>query len=404
MALLSHIDGVCPDCGAPYGIIDVHPSYVHRGCERCRHRSSIPLPPVRKKVIYLDQSFFSHAWRGGRAKFAAVAERIQRVMSYQLLVAPYSSIHEDETHLWKDRTDLMAFIKDFSRGDEFVRADEVQQRQMLRAFDAWLDGKPADYQADKSEVFRENIHRWDRYFRFDVGGYHGDIDRMRALKAEGLQDLLDNREIWRRSNFSFDDDVMAEYLERAKLYVGTYVDRVLRLMAGDLMALLGAPSASEVVRMMLATLGARHVPVEHQMLYCLMFFDTEHFRQAPYQRIAVLACATLKAAIKAGAYRNTSKASEYLKGFSFDVLHIATYAPYVDAIVVDPAMEQLLARPEIRLSQTYGVKVFSVSSFSAMMAWLDEIEASMSDEHKAALPQAYPGIKLPSSGLAAATR
>src|SRR5688572_2217580 len=97
------------------------------------------LPGIRKKVLYLDQFFFSHAFRGRDQRFLKAVDRVKRMAHLQLLVSPYSSVHEDETHQWRGHQDktqeqLMDFIKETARGAEFERDYNVEQTQVLKAF------------------------------------------------------------------------------------------------------------------------------------------------------------------------------------------------------------------------------------------------------------------------------
>ncbi|MER9849608.1 hypothetical protein NKJ55_20150 [Mesorhizobium sp. M0106] len=117
MALVSYVLGDCPGCGAEnkFGNVDVYGDYVYLGCGRCRYNERHPLPPVKKKVLYLDQFFFSHAVRGKEARFVEATKRIVELAALQLLVVPYSSVHEEETHQWSRHQELLEFIKKTSR-------------------------------------------------------------------------------------------------------------------------------------------------------------------------------------------------------------------------------------------------------------------------------------------------
>jgi hypothetical protein len=101
--IVTRIIGDCPGCGtaASYGNVSVIGQELIRGCQCCDYRTTVFLPPPQKKVIYLDQFFFSHAYRGRDARFLEAADRIKRLTHRQLLVSPYSSVHEDETHQWR---------------------------------------------------------------------------------------------------------------------------------------------------------------------------------------------------------------------------------------------------------------------------------------------------------------
>lgn len=100
--------------------------------------------------------------------------------------------------------------------------------------------------------------------------------------------------------------------------------------------------------------------------------------------------ATLKHNVKSGHYANRENAQKCLNGFFYDVKHIATYAPYCDAFIMDQPMAALVSKPQVGLEKRYGVKVFSLNTWNELFAWLDTIEAEMTDEHKVGLTVAYP--------------
>jgi hypothetical protein len=100
--LVTHVLGDCPGCGAKdsFGNVSVHDTLL-RGCVHCKYESMVWLPEIKKRVIYLDQFFFSGALRGNDPRFQVAAERVRRMCRLQLLVAPYSSVHEDEALQWR---------------------------------------------------------------------------------------------------------------------------------------------------------------------------------------------------------------------------------------------------------------------------------------------------------------
>ncbi len=143
---VTRVLGDCPSCGAndAYGNVSVG-AYVLRGCKRCDYEASVWLPEIRKKFIYLDQFFFSGAMRGKDPRFQAAAERVKRVCHLQLLVAPYSSVHEDEAQQWRGHLgmtndQLVEFIKAAARGAEFEKDYAVEHAQVFKAWDAFLNG------------------------------------------------------------------------------------------------------------------------------------------------------------------------------------------------------------------------------------------------------------------------
>lgn len=396
MALVTHVLGDCPGCGgtSTFGDVDIFSthrlgSYLYRGCKRCRYREQVSLPPLKKKVLYLDQFFFSHAFRGGESRFVEAAERIERLVSLQLLAVPFSSIHEDETHQWERRDELFRFVKATARGHEFRDAFDVERTQLVKMFLSWLRGEAPVYVLDPSDALKDELHAWDGYMRIEVGRYLGDIELIRDLKRQSVEGLVDLFPGWRELNSSFEEDLHAEYAVAGKAYIDVFIEFVSRLAGGDHGAMLDAPMASMVVQSLLHLVPG-DVPEEDRLRTCTRFLFSEHFKEIPYQWLSAHMFASLKAMVKNGAYSNRERALQRLSGVFYDVKHIATYAPYVDAFVMDQPMAELASRATVRLEERYGPKVFSRSNWDDFVKWLDDLEVEMTEEHRAALATAYP--------------
>lgn len=393
--LVTRVIGDCPECAgdACFGNVLVLGEELLRGCRRCKYQVRIPLPPVRKKVIYLDQFFFSHAFRGGDAQFLAAAERIKQLTQSQLLVSPYSSVHEDETHQWrgyKDKThdQLMEFIKATSRGVRFDPEYRIEKSQILKAFQAYQTQGPLECRPQAREAIRGELDQWDGYFRIDVGHYQKDIELKRRLKAEAVQGLVTLLDRWQHSTESFEQSVAIELRDAGRIYLKAYLTMARRVAQGDLMAVVDSPIFATVVENMIELIP-RQVPRAEHLQRCADFFASDYFAQVPHEWISAHLFATLKEQVKRGAYANREAANERLAGVFDDIAHISTYAPYCDAFVMDAPMAELVRRPTVALEERYGVKVFSRRNWDALLAWLDALEASMSAEHRAAVAAVY---------------
>lgn len=389
--LVTRILGDCPGCKAKgsYGNVDIYGDHVLRGCKRCSYEARYYLPPVRKALLYLDQFFFSGAFRGGDKRFVDAAQRVRELADKQLLVSPYSSAHSDETHQWERRDELFEFIKSSSRGHQFKPTYDIEREQVLNAFEAWLAGDPSAYEVDRREALERNVDQWDSYFRIDVDRYRGDIELIRTLKQQTVADLVDVFPQWRQSTSTFEEDVALETRDAGRIYLDAYFKYVTRIGQRDYKALIDSPIISLVVQHMVHYLPKEMAP-EEQLRKCVEFFASEHFAAHPFHDIEARSFATLKAMVKNGAYTNRNSALERLSGFFYDLKHIATYAPYCQAFVMDQPMAGLMAQPTVALERRYGVRVFSLNNWDELMAWLDSLEGDMSDEHKAGLRAAYP--------------
>jgi hypothetical protein len=394
--LVTRIIGDCPRCGAKrsYGNVSVIGQELIRGCQRCDYRTSVCLPAIRKKVIYLDQFFFSHAFRGGDVRFVRAADRIKRITHLQLLVSPYSSVHEDETHQWrgyKDKTggDLMEFIKATSRGVTFERAYRIERTQVLRAFSAFLSNARAAYALERQDAICGELDKWDSYFRIDVGTYTRDIELKRRLKTEAVRDLVALFDQWAHSAETFEQYVSFEMRDAGRLYVKMYLEMAGRVAMGDLTAIVDSPITATIVEQMLE-LVPTNIKGPDRIQRCVDFFNSDYFAQVPNEWISAHLFATLRDMVIRGAYSNRDGAKNRLAGIFDDISHVSMYAPYCDAFVVDTPMAELVRQPTVALEQRFGVKVFSLRNWDALFTWLDELEAGMTDEHRVALAAVYP--------------
>lgn len=392
MALVTRVTGDCPKCGRKngFGKVEIFSgSYVFLGCKTCRYSERIQLPKLRKKVIYLDQFFFSHVFGGESKDYLKAAKLIESASALQLLVAPYSSVHEDETHLWEHREELFEFIKATSRGHKFRYAFNVQQTQISKAFRAWLNKVPARYQVEERDVLRDDIHQWDGYMRIEVGRYLGDIELIRELKGRSVAGLVDLFPGWRTSTATFEEDLNQEHLATAKGYFDAYRDYLIRMVSNDADAFLSAPVLSMVVKSMLHVVPT-DVPIAQRLKMCVEFMtQSEHFRDIPSHYLSSRIYATVKDMVRQGSYANRDKALRVFRGFFYDVKHISTYAPYCDAFVLDKRMADIVNKPSVGLAQKYGTMVFSENNWDALMVWLEALPVTMSEEHKSGLVAAY---------------
>ena len=69
--LVNFVLGDCPGCGGKqqFGNVSVQGDRILRGCKCCKYHIAIPLPKIRKKILYLDQFFFSNAFKKQDPRF-----------------------------------------------------------------------------------------------------------------------------------------------------------------------------------------------------------------------------------------------------------------------------------------------------------------------------------------------
>jgi hypothetical protein len=398
MALVSYIIGACPSCGAPesYGNVMVGGNTLSRGCLQCKHWDSIPLPELQKKVIYLDQFFFSHAFRGEHRMFVEARKRITDLALAQQIVVPYSNLHEDESELWTEaqRAPLLKFIKQTSLGHKFSYEYEVKNRQIHRAFQTFLASGPTAHTVERSDALERDVNEWDGYIWVDVGNFLDKHDDLKMRKDRSMEDLLDAFDAWATSPSTFKEDVQFELRSSAKSYIEHYVDYVKRIVSRDPTAFLTANENSMMIESLLRYQDK--LPASLRMQRIQAFFQSDYFANVPEARIGSEFFALLRHRLRQGEYKNKEKNRDRFGGLFYDIRFISTYAPYCDAMVVDNLMFQWATDSLIDLPKRFGVRLFSRRNWDDFLTYLADLAASQRPEVEDALKMIRPaGARTP---------
>jgi hypothetical protein len=372
-----------------FGNVAVRPDHVLRGCKRCKYSEHIPLPTLRKKIVYLDQCFLSHAFRAKDKRFVEAAERLREASALQLMVAPFSSVHEDETNLWKGREkELMQFIRSIAIGHSFEPEYDVERAQLCRAFESFLSSRTSEFQVDEDDALEANVHDWDDYVYITVPGYYGDSNRIRTARQESAESLVGALAHWRAAAKTFDEQVALEMEEQARQYLGAHIEHSARLAVGDIEAVVNSPLISSYVEWLLECVP--QATLEDGLRILGNFFRSEHYNQIPYLWITARIYACVNDEVQKGAYTNREKAIDRLRGLYGDIKHAATYAPYCDAIFMEKKMTAYLSDSRINLESRYGLKLYSSETLDEFTNWINEVINGMSDSHRDALSVIFP--------------
>ena len=174
---------------------------------------------TRKSILYLDQNFLSSVHRGGIENEWATAlmAKVTRILDLQLLANPYFSTHIDESDLNGPYRDaLVHFIQGASRGRQFEPYYRVEETQILKAFQRFLDGTPAAYQKEERDALCPSVHDWDgaawlaasisgagSYFEMDMlGRRRSKIEMSKTASVKTQKTANDARKTFGRSRLA----------------------------------------------------------------------------------------------------------------------------------------------------------------------------------------------------------
>lgn len=119
-----------------FGILHIGDRSVSRRCRKCNFSEQEMLPPLHKKVIYLDQFAFSELFKlelGLRREDAPSGEfwsnlstAVRRVLLLQQAIFPASDIHSGETLVAKEHKLLKEALHRIGGDANFIDTRDIE--------------------------------------------------------------------------------------------------------------------------------------------------------------------------------------------------------------------------------------------------------------------------------------
>ncbi|NEI04168.1 hypothetical protein GUK34_04630 [Rhizobium leguminosarum] len=356
----------CHNCSEKtFGLLRAGGQSLTMRCSKCRFTYDEDLPPLNKKVIYLDQFVFSllfnvesggplHRGHEGFAK--ELHDRLRRLVSLQQIILPHSDIHRDETILFHSPVDLRAAYE-FMGGDaQFVDTDEVELNQTMDAAEAFLTNKSLNLNLLVDQVLEERRNEWlpDMHIsvRADYSSFAENLRRRRDQTHSGMEKLAAK---WAKERPSFKDVLQNEFN---------------LIMSAKVGALPTSAPVQHEAHALSRLFAERGVPVDQVGQAVRDFWSSKICRDLPHHRISSYLFAAVARRVVQG------QKTVINRGLMNDIRAIACYAPYVDAMFVDKTSEQLMHERPLIDDLKYKALIFSFSNRDAFLAYLDEIEAA----------------------------
>ena len=398
----------CPECGQmQFGTLSIRGNVHSRRCRHCFHNESETLPPLKKKLIYLDQMVLSGiakeidpVWREKtqhRDDFWLQAfDRIDRLVKLQLIVCPDSPIHEEESS-YDDRYEsvLRRLYEHLASGVSLHFPHQVHMAQLWEAFEAWSTNQDPDWARITRDDFVDGrLDRWsDRLLlTVNMGHWPGRIESRRNSRASGHDTLTQLWDKWvseRHVSFEerleierrgFADGALQSYVAHVKRWqrVNAGVEEVtdpLELMPGWLV---------QLVTGLLRRLEERGVPHGEQLPQVVDFLYSEPALCAPQNHMGALLYAALARRAASGQRRVPSR------GTPNDIAFIASYLPYCDVMFIDNECADLLSEePLASAVKDYPARIFSTRSRKEFLTYLATLESEADPDHVALVVRTY---------------
>lgn len=368
----------CPFCGKQsFAMASISTRSYWRRCFECgENGQAVKLPPLNKKLVYLDQFAISEMMKVLNATFGkqdkvdpywlTVFEKLDRLIKLQLIACPSSDFHYSESVVApRGYAAMRQMYSHLSHGSSFKSSRDIRLAQAHQYLE-FKAGKRVTIFDRQSNVIDGDYYGWQDRLRFDFKLELSDAE-IQAIKderdayAQGFDAIYDR---WRsESAKSYKDWYKEEGLAAGKVLLKTS-GFMLDLMSRPLF-----PSLDDKTRI--------------DNLVELML--SEDAIDIPITRLSASLWAQIAHQIASG-YKGMNK------GLSTDIEMISAITPYVDAIFVDQPMYNVINNAPGSVNQyidSLGTKVFSLKNRDEFLAWLDAVEKEATPEHLALVAEIY---------------
>ena len=210
---------MCPNCGQDtFGVLTIEGTRYSRRCRTCLHLADrLPLPPLRKKIIYLDQYVISNLMklenpalqRNDNLRTNPFWEELRALLmelrQAQLIVCPNSASHVSESRISPFNAELKKMYEHQSSGLTFNSFESIQSRQIGELARAWSDGREPHFEFNPREVLSDDPHQWNKryYITFQDNPFviPDEIKASRALMHKAIARLF--RDQWSKEKRTF---------------------------------------------------------------------------------------------------------------------------------------------------------------------------------------------------------
>ena len=377
-----------------------------RRCRNCFYDQQERLPPLAKKLIYLDQMVLSGmakeidpVWREKTQRSDAfwleAFDQIDRLVKLQLIVCPNSPIHEVESS-YDDRYESMLkrLYKHLASGVSLRSPHAVRMAQLAEAFEAWYEDRDPDWsRITREDVIRGELDAWsDRLLLIaNMGHFPGEIENRRESRDR-------THEAWRRLWERWASENEASFEDRFQRERRGVADAALQLFREHVERWHGVTTGSDeiedpmqlmpgwpvqLVSWVLRRLEEEGVSEDGRLQDTVRFLYSGQALCAPENHLGALLHASL-------AWRAICGQGCPSRGTPNDIAFIAAYLPYCDAMFIDNEFAQLLSEGRLAAAANdYPTKIFSTRSRDDFLEYLHELEADAEPAHLDIVTRTY---------------
>ncbi|HKR64219.1 MAG TPA: hypothetical protein VJZ00_10860 [Thermoanaerobaculia bacterium] len=363
--------------------MDVMNGHVVFRCSvpKCYLTVHAELPPLSKKLIYLDTSIVSKMAKAkARGETDApdfkLYEALRRASARNLIVCPGSTIVETEAEF----SALSDTIIDMSRqlSDPGLHHElQVKETQLFRALDRWLAKQPPEMEMELALSWRDALQSdpdvWHGTFNvvMNMRTPEDFVASARAAKTATLPEIEEMYRAYERDAFTFRQIVEVEergFPEAVRINGRNMIAARLANTQGltDNVHVWWSSTFDKIAMMI------RHrtdCSEEDALRRAIDFLVSPHARTTPYSYIAGRLQAQLAMLCRGEKPRLPDDGDHY------DIEHMATFVPYVDIFIADKFFAGIANQKNLRIGDPWGTEVRSLvpKEIPSFIDWLESL-------------------------------
>ena len=413
-SLISEPFITCPRCQLEtFGIMIISGNTYMRCCRNCWHKQDFRLPPLSKKIIYLDQNVISNLMKlvtpeaRGHERVRSdpfwqeLHDLLVQLRHLQLIVCPYSDSHENESLAFEFGNALRTMYQNLGTGTSFRSFNDIKATQLSELGRAWSETRDPLFRFHPRSILTRDPDEWSERFYITVGpNPFVSADELRRVRGE-IHDYITNlfTTVWTKEDHTF---AYWYDLERQG-YQGMLRKAVIQSRQERLRALSefqpGEPIPLHNLNAVLTSFAENMV---HSLRWIFQFpreggerspgavselektfGEANRIADAPFVKLSALMFASI--AMKAA----SGQKEPPNQGTTTDVETVSHLLPYCDAMFIDNACRALLLDVPRAFRSSDTAKLFSYNNRRDFLGYLRGVRDGISTDQLAAVKLLY---------------
>lgn len=382
----------CPFCGKnEFGVMDINPNSYWRKCKACwKNGEPVKLPPLNKKLIYLDQFVISNITKSldksnkkNKLKdkdpyWFNLYNKLDFLNKAQLIVCPYSQYHFKESLSTPVFEKHKRIYKHLANNVKLNQHTIIRDNQICDAFELWLNKTITTTNLGIAQIVDERFNKWENRFRISAE-FKITEEEILELQKEKLilyNGLITIAEGWKSEKPNIKNNFKDEIGSLGPALIARYINDI---QSNDFFS-----DSIFMVSRLNSICAKNNIKPEDSINKIAEFFNSLEIQSIPFMKISSYLFSMIRYKIQSG-----MKVKKIDAGTYNDVNAISSYIPYVDAVFIDNTQASYIKELNDRRLIQYKAKVFSTDTRDLFMEYLNDIEKSVPSSHYDLIREVY---------------